>query len=59
MPSVFRHLHTANSAATLPDVKLEQERTPVLTPISTIILEILVSFPLAIKYTPKNPIQNS
>ena len=46
MLSVFRHLHTVNSAANVFAVKLEQERTIVMTPsISAIVLEILISFP--------------
>jgi hypothetical protein len=44
--SLFRQLHTVNSAATLFDVKLEQKRTLILTPsISAIVLEVLISFP--------------
>ena len=46
MPSVLRHLHTVDSAATLFVVKLEQERALILTPpIFSIVLEILISFP--------------
>jgi len=46
MISVFRHLHTVNNAAKLPDVKLEQERTIVLIPsIFDIILQNLISLP--------------
>ena len=46
MISVFRQLHTVNSAAKLSDVKLEQERTIVLIPsIFDIILQNLISFP--------------
>jgi len=46
MPNVFRQLHTVNGGAKLSAVKLEQERTLVLTTrISAIVLEILISFP--------------
>jgi len=46
MPRVFRHPHTVNSAAKLSAVKLEQERTPILTPaISAIVIESSISFP--------------
>jgi len=44
MPNVFGHFHTVNS----PSIKLEQERTHILSPstcISAIVLEILISFP--------------
>jgi hypothetical protein len=39
------HLNTVNNAAKKYSVKLEQERTLILTPISAIALEILISFP--------------
>jgi len=45
IPNVFGHLRTVNSAAKISAVKLEQERTLILTPISAIVLEILISFP--------------
>ena len=45
MPNVIRHLHTVKSATNLSAVKMEQERTLILTPISAIVLEILISFP--------------
>jgi len=46
MPSVLMHLHRVNGAARLSIVKMEQERTLILTsPISAIVLEILISFP--------------
>ena len=46
MPTVFRHIHTVNSAAKIPAIKLEQERTFVQIPsISAIVLEISITFP--------------
>ena len=46
MPSVFRDLHTVNSAAKLSSAKLESEGTLILTPsISVFVLEDSISFP--------------
>jgi len=46
MPTVFRQIHTVNSAAKIPAIKLERERTFVqIPPIFAIVLEISISFP--------------
>jgi hypothetical protein len=43
---VLMHFYAVNSAANISAVKMELERTPILTPsISAIVFEILISFP--------------
>jgi hypothetical protein len=49
MASVFRHLHTINSAAKLSVVKLELETLTLIPFISAIALDILIKISMAMK----------